>query len=141
MSDLFLHATIAGQAVAIPTADVDSVIALDIIVPVPGSPLEVRGIAALRSRVVTVIDPVVLLGAAPAQSDRAVVVAIDGHLYALIVDALEDVAPGIEEPIAVSAAAHPAWRTALRGSVLHDGRPVAVIDVRALIPQPHAAAA
>lgn len=135
MSDLFLHAVIAGEQVAIPTAQVDSVIALDVIVPVPGTPPAVRGLSALRSRVVTVVDPAILLGSRHTRGDRAIVVALDGHLYALMVDALDDVTPGDSAPPMGRSASSEAWRAAVSGTVLRDGRAVAVIDPRALVPQ------
>jgi purine-binding chemotaxis protein CheW len=91
--DLFLIAHVAGRPVAIDGAQVDSVVDLGEIVPVPGAERAVRGLAALRSRVVTVIDTGVALGKSPmpADSRRAVITRIDGHHYALLVDALEDV--------------------------------------------------
>ena len=138
MSDLFLHAHIAGQAVAIPTASIDSVIALDVVVPVPSAPPWVRGLSALRSRVVTVVDPALLLGSVGTGGDRAVVVMVEGHLYALLVDALHDVAPGVEEP--PLAGGQPAWTDPVRGMVQHENRSVAVLEPARLIPQPLAAA-
>ena len=62
MSGLFLIAHLAGRAVAIDSAQVDSVVDIGTIVPVPRADAQVRGLAALRSRVVTEIDPRAAIG-------------------------------------------------------------------------------
>ena len=67
--DLFLIAHVAGRAVAIDGAQVDSVVDLGDVVPAPGAVRAVRGLAALRSRVVTVIDTGVALGKTPMPAD------------------------------------------------------------------------
>ena len=56
-NNLFLIAYIAGRTVAIDSAEVDSVVDIGRITPVPYAYRDVAGLAALRSRVVTVIDP------------------------------------------------------------------------------------
>ena len=48
MSDLFLIAHLAGRAVAIDSAQVESVVDIGEIVPVPRAGAQVRGLAALR---------------------------------------------------------------------------------------------
>lgn len=56
MSELLVVAIIANERVAFRAADIQSVIELDAITPVPYVPDFVAGIAALRSRPLTVID-------------------------------------------------------------------------------------
>ncbi len=56
MPQLFLLATIVGQEVAIRSDHVESVVDIGAITPVARTSRAVRGLAALRSRVVTVID-------------------------------------------------------------------------------------
>ena len=94
MTGLFLIAQVAGRAVAIPADQVDSVVDLGEVVPVPGAERALRGLAALRSRVVTVIDTGLALGLEPTPEGvhRAVITRVDGHYYAVLVDALDDVA-------------------------------------------------
>jgi len=56
MNELLLIVAIAGEKVALPVADIESVTELDLLTPVPRSPAHVVGLSTLRSRVVTVID-------------------------------------------------------------------------------------
>ena len=85
---LFLIAHIAGRGVAIETSQVDSVVDIAEIVAVPRAEAAVRGLVALRSRVVTVIDTGTALGLDPTPDSarRAVITRIDGHHYAILVD-------------------------------------------------------
>ncbi len=133
---LFLVAHIAGRGVAVDTASVDSVVDIGEVVPVPRSPPEVRGIAALRSRVVTVIDPTVALGlsAGETTATRAVITRLDGHHYAILVDSLEDVAPFAAQPLSSGLALDGGWRAAASGIVERHGEPLLAIDLSALIP-------
>ncbi len=134
--DLFLIAHVAGRPVAIAGAQVDSVVDIDDIVAVPGAERAVRGLAALRSRVVTVVDTGVALGLAPmpAEARRAVITRVEGHFYAVLVDALEDVAPferqGLESGLALGGG----WAMAAAGLVERDGEPVLVLDLTRLLP-------
>jgi purine-binding chemotaxis protein CheW len=133
MTDLFLLAQIADRGVAIDGRLVDSVVDIDAIVAVPHAPATVRGLAALRSRVVTVIDTRVALGLSPAaQVKRAVVAQIEGHHYAFLVDALQDVAPFEARPLTRGDEA--GWARAGTGIVERDGEPLLVIDLAALLP-------
>ena len=96
MTDLILIASIAGQKVALRTGDVQSVIEIEGLTPVPCAPLHVAGLSTLRSRVLTVIDPQMALGlgecARREAGAPAVVVFHEGHTYALLLDCVEDVA-------------------------------------------------
>lgn len=139
MNELFLVAHIAGRWVAIETAQVDSVVDIAEIVAVPRAAAAVRGLAALRSRVVTVIDPRVALGQpATANPGRAVIARLDGHHYAFLVDALDDVAPFERMPHPAGGAER-SWSAAAAGVVVRDGEPLIVLDLAALVP--HAALA
>ncbi|WP_333994147.1 chemotaxis protein CheW [Sphingomonas sp. 22R3R2A-7] len=86
--ELFLIAHIAGRGVAIPADQVASVVDIGDVVAVPLAEPSVRGLAALRSRVVTVIDTGTALGLAPTPdaARRAVITQVDGHHYAILVD-------------------------------------------------------
>jgi purine-binding chemotaxis protein CheW len=140
--ELFLVAHVAGRAVAIPADQVDSVVDLGDLVPVPGVDAAVRGLAALRSRVVTVIDTGRALGLAPTPADarRAVITRQDGHAYAVLVDALEDVAPFERLPTG-GLTLRGGWATVGAGLVERDGEPLLVVDLARLLPAVHAAAA
>lgn len=135
MNDLYLIAQIADRGVAIDGRYVDSVVDIDAIVAVPHAPLAVRGLAALRSRVVTVIDSRLALGL-PASDDakRAVVARIDGHHYAFLVDSLQDVAPLESLPLAGGGGRADGWARAATAIVDRDGEPLLVLDLAALVP-------
>jgi purine-binding chemotaxis protein CheW len=137
MTGLFLIAQLGGRTVAIESAQVESVVDIGAVVPVPGAGAEVCGLAALRSRVVTVIDTRVALGLAPARraGGRAVITVLDGHHYAVLVEALDDVAPFTLEPLSPGIVLDAGWRQAGTGLVERDGEPILAIELRALIPQ------
>jgi purine-binding chemotaxis protein CheW len=141
MAQLFLIAHVAGRAVAIDSDQVESVVDIGEITPVPMAARQVRGLAALRSRVVTVIDTCAALGLpSAAHSGRAVVTQVDGHHYAFVVEALEDVAAFEREPLGSAFVLELGWRAAGCGVVTRDGEPILIIDLRALTPGLAAAA-
>ena len=82
---------------------------LDTLIPVPRAAPHVAGLSALRSRVLTVIDCQALARArrqpiARTAFARRVVVELDGHHYALLVDQVEDVVEALSEPTPVRGA-------------------------------------
>ena len=142
MTELFLVAHIAGRGVAIPASQIDSVVDIGEIVAVPRAEGCVKGLAALRSRVVTVIDTGLALGLAPlGRTARAVITAVDGHYYAVLVDTLEDVAAFDKRPLSFGVALGAGWRAAATGVVERDGEPLLVIDPAALVPAAQSQAA
>ena len=139
---LYLLVRIAGQRVALPCDAIESVVELDAVTLVPRVPPHVAGLAALRSRLVTVIDVRVAIGMASARQVaplEAVVVTLDGHSYGLVVEGVEDVAEAdAPEPLQVPLA--DAWRGVANQVVEIDGELLLVVDPVALI-VPQAAAA
>ena len=136
MSGLYLIAHVAGRTVAIGSDQVESVVDIGEITAVPRAPALVCGLAALRSRVVTVIDTRIALGLDDAtEASRAVIVHVEGHHYAMLVDALDDVSPFALQPLANGIALDPAWRAIAQGLVTRDGEPVLAIDLTGLIPR------
>lgn len=135
MSHLYLIAQIAGRPVAIDSNQVESVVDIGEVTAVPRASEHVRGLAALRSRVVTVVDTQAALGL-PRGSNarRAVITLVEGHHYAMLVDALDDVAPFDLLPLASGVGLDAAWRRASRGIVERDGEPILAIDLASLIP-------
>ncbi|MCU6453877.1 chemotaxis protein CheW [Sphingomonas sp. A2-49] len=140
--ELFLIAHIAGRGVAIETGQVDSVVDIADVVAVPRTECAIRGLVALRSRVVTVIDTGTALGLAPTPDTarRAVITRIDGHHYAILVDSLEDVALFERQPLSPGLALDRGWATVGVGLVERDGEPMLIVDLAALVPQPALAA-
>ncbi len=118
MSDLVLIATIGGQRVAIDAASVESIVDLWQIVPVPLAAGHVIGLAAVRSRVLTVIDAASAVGLSATETgNRAIVISSGGHRYGLRVDSIaEVVAPiGPEMPFEASICGH--WAGVATGTV------------------------
>lgn len=145
MNDLLLIVSIAGQRVALPASAVESVVELDTLIPVPRAAPHVAGLSALRSRVLTVIDCMrsLELGTSDCSDGirEAAVVELDGHHYALIVDAVEDVVEAISDPTPVRAAMGPGWERASQGMVETEAGPLLLMDVSALISRAEARAA
>jgi purine-binding chemotaxis protein CheW len=144
MTSLFLIVRMAGETVALPAGDVESVVEIESIVPAPGAAPHLAGLAALRSRVVTVVDCAASLGFSSVEGEarrEAVVAVIEGHPYALLVDGVEDVVEvegGVEE---LTAQAAPGWRRIARGLVHAGDRMLLLVDVASLVAGPAARAA
>ncbi|PCD03689.1 chemotaxis protein CheW [Sphingomonas spermidinifaciens] len=136
MSELFLVARIAGQAVAVASRSVESVVDLGEVTPAPLAARHVLGLATLRSRIVTVIDTAgTLTGeASAAPPRRAIVSAIEGHHYAFVVDALDDVAELAAQPLDPGIALSGHWADAASALVEPAGEAALVIDLAALVP-------
>ncbi len=134
--ELFLIATVADRTVAIAAEQVESVVDVGEIVPVPGASPHVRGIAALRSRVVTVISSRYVFGAPTGLTvaRRAIVTVVDGHRYAILVNGLEDVRNFELLPLPPGLPLSPQWRSVATGMVEHEGEPVLAICLRGIIP-------
>ena len=135
---LFLIAHIAGRGVAIDSNQVESVVDIGSVTPTPRAPPHIRGLAALRSRVVTVIDAHAALGLPKLAiaGNRAIITVVDGHHYAVLVDSLEDVAPFVSRELPAGIALDAGWRVAGCGEVERDGEPILMIDLTALIHGP-----
>ena len=137
MSELLLVVTIAGERVALRSEAVESVVELDALIPVPRAAPHVAGLSALRSRVLTVIDCMraLELGVTNCSDGirEAVVVELDGHHYALLVDLVEDVVEAMSEPSPVRAAMRPGWERISEGMVETETGPLLVVDVAGLI--------
>ena len=142
MNQLLLIVAIAGNRVAFPAARVESVVELDTLIPVPRAPAHLAGLSALRSRVLTVIDCRLSLELDPKPCPdgelllEAAVVEIDGHFYALIVDAVEDVVEALSDPVAVRGAMEPGWQRVATGMVETEEGPLLLVDVAALVAGP-----
>ena len=139
MNQLLLIVTIAGSRVAFPAAKVESVVELEALSPVPRAAVHVAGLSALRSRVLTVIDceRSLELGATDWSGLReAAVVELDGHYYALTVDAVEDVVEALSEPQLLGAAMGAGWERVGVGLVETEEGSLLLVDIAALIAGP-----
>ena len=144
MNELVLVCLIAGRRAAIPAVRVQSVIEIEDITPIPGTPPFIRGLTALRSQALTVIDGPAALGLGCMEDPkgrRAAVVEIEGHLYALLVDEAHDVCETRSEPVGVSGGFGRNWLDVALGMVETDEGPLVLVDVDALVAGPNAQAA
>ncbi len=132
---LHLFAQVSGRGIAVPAEAVESVVDIGAIVPAPRAHPAVRGLAALRSRVVTVVDTWAALGLPPGPTDasRAIVTTVDGHQHAVLVDSLEDVAPLEVQPLPSGLALGHRWGTIATGAAERAGEPLLVVDLSRLI--------
>lgn len=139
MNELLLIVSVAGSRVAFPAAKIESVVELDALSPVPRAAAHVAGLSALRSRVLTVIDcqRSLELGSTDLSGLReAAVVEIEGHHYALTVDAVEDVVEALSDPVPVRAAMGAGWERVGLGMIETEEGPLLLIDIDALIAGP-----
>lgn len=144
MSELLLIATIAGERVAIAADDIESVVEIGSITPVPRAPFFVAGLAALRSRVFTVVDALAALGHRPGASSKsghAIILQSDAHFYALLVDEVEDVLEHDGEVRPVRGALGGGWSRVSLGMVEANGELFLLVDAKALLSGPEAVAA
>lgn len=135
MNRLHLLAHIAGRAIAVPAHAVESVVDVREIVAAPRSHPAVRGLSALRSRVVTVIDTWQILGlsSGPPDAARAMLTVVDGSYYAVLVDTLEDVAQLDVEPLPSGITLGGRWSAVATGAAQHNNEPLLVLDLSRLI--------
>ena len=145
MNELLLIVSIAGGRVALLAADVESVVEIDTLIPVPRAPGHLAGLSALRSRVLTVIDcqRSLELGATDLNDGKlheAAVVELDGHHYALTVDAVEDVVEAMSEPAPIRAAMGDGWERVSKGMVETEEGPLLLVDIASLVAGPGAEA-
>ena len=139
MVDLLLIVRLAGRRIALPAADVEAVVELEGLTPVPGTADHVAGLSALRSRVLTVIDSWSALGLedqAAIGSTEAIVVPSGGHTYALLVEQVEDVVESKEKPVPFKASPGPGWSRVSSGMVEAGDDLLLLVDPHALIAGP-----
>ncbi|MEM7665915.1 MAG: chemotaxis protein CheW [Pseudomonadota bacterium] len=139
MTDLLVMTQIAGRRCALHASDVQSVIEVGTITPVPGTPGFITGLTALRSQALTVIDCRHALGFDTIEwstDTRAAVVRIAGHSYALIVDSIEDITSSVTEPEQVAGGFGPEWSAVATGMIETAIGPALMLDLEALIAGP-----
>ena len=144
MADLLLIVQLAGRRVAFPASEVEAVVELEGLTPVPCAVPHVAGLSALRSRVLTVIDGMASLGLGCAVGNgsmEALVVPSGGHTYALLVDRVEDVVESAAAPAPVRAPLGTGWDRVGLGMAETEDDLLLLVDPHALIAGPEAEAA
>lgn len=141
---LYLIARIGGERVAILAEAVESVVEVGAGTPVPRAAAHVAGLAALRSRVLTLIDTLASLElgrTALSDETQAVVVVVDGHLYGLLVEQVEDVVEIAGDPRPVRARLAPGWQRVACGLIEHEKQWLVLVSAGQLVAGPSARAA
>jgi purine-binding chemotaxis protein CheW len=141
-NSLLVIAQIASRRCAFGALDVKSVIEIGTITPIPRAPAHIAGITALRSQALTVIDCRLALGLEGhtwSTDARAVVIAVGGHSYALMVDAIEDITTAVGEPGQVPGGFGPEWSRVATGMIETMIGPALLVDLPALLAGPDAA--
>lgn len=136
MDQLYLLATLAGTRVAVETPEVEAVVRLADVSPVPGMAAHVAGLSALRSRVLTIIDvPALIRGTAtdPHRRGFAIIADISGHSYGFMVDAVHDICQVPEGSLPLRGQLHPAWSHYARAIVEHEGQPYLLVSLASFI--------
>jgi purine-binding chemotaxis protein CheW len=145
MNQLVVMLEIGGRRAALRTSEVQSVVELDTISRVPRAPRYVLGLTALRSSTLTVIDAAAAIGlpagGLPEAGTRAVIVDHGGHRYALVVDAIDDVAEVLSEPAAVPGEAGAGWERISEGLIETDRGPALLVALGSLLAGPPLVAA
>lgn len=138
MSELCVILDIGGRSAAITAADVQSVIELEEIHPVPRTPDFVIGLTAMRSQSLTVIDARRAIGleSDKACGERAAVVKVDNHLYALQVDNVHDVTEARSTARAVPGGLGKDWARVAHGMIETGAGPAILLNIEALIKGP-----
>jgi len=137
MIEMLLVVVLAGRRAVLPAIAVNSVIEVAEVTPVPRTASHVAGLAALRSRPLTLIDCAASLGAGRERLDpracRAVVVEHQGHLYGLLVEAADDMVAALSDPGPLGADPGAGWSRVATGRVETEAGALPFLDIGALI--------
>jgi len=144
MAELLLIVRLGGRRIALPASAVEAVVELEGITPAPRAAPHVAGLSSLRSRVLTVIDGLAALGLgreAGADHSDAIVIPYEGHPYALLVEAVEDVVEPSSAPAPIRAPVGVGWDRVATAMIEADGDLLLLVDPHRLIAGPAAQAA
>jgi purine-binding chemotaxis protein CheW len=139
MAELLLIVRIAGRRIALPAAEVEGVVELEGVTPVPGGAPHLAGLSALRSRVLTVIDTNASLGlprTGSSEAAEAIVVPSGGHTYALLVEQVEDVVESAGALAPVRAPPGPGWDRVATGMIEAGDDLLLMVNPHAIIAGP-----
>lgn len=131
-SGLFLVARVGTTTIALPAETVEAVVRIDAVVPVPCAPPAVIGLAAIRSRVLTLIDTAMIAGEDAERGQFMAIVSIDGHGYGLALERVEDVI-AVEGFGTLPAGLTGAWERLAEGLADHDGRAMLLVRPERII--------
>jgi purine-binding chemotaxis protein CheW len=133
---LYLIADLAGSRVAIESSQVESVVHVPDVVPVPKCDPSIAGIFALRSRVLTLIDTQFFITGVQQMVQKgtlAVVTEIAGHQYGLLVDKVHDVVPIAVEQADSYIRPPAVWNRYVDHIASHEGALVMILNTDTLV--------
>lgn len=136
MEKLFLIAEIAGTAVAICSEHIESVVSVNEIVAIPRVDPVIAGLFALRSRVLTLVDcQYRITGEQKAfeKGNLAVIAAIGGHNFGLMVDRVRDVVSVPETAINPAVRLDKKWSALVTSLVEVEGQLLMILDPDRLV--------
>ena len=123
--NLFLFASIAGTPIAVRASEIEAVVRLGDIVPIHRVPPHVRGLAALRSRVLTVVDIESRIFGRTMALERqplAVVAEIAAHTYGLLIETVSDICEAQDGVMPIQGRIDRAWAPFTSALVEREGR-------------------
>jgi len=141
MNSLLVMALIAGRRCAFLAPDVQSVIEIGTITPIPRTASYIAGLTAMRSQALTVLDCRTAIGFNADEfsiDHRAIVASCRGDSYALRVDAIEDICSAMSEPAEVPGGFGEQWSLASKGLVETRTGPALLLDLERIIDGPAA---
>lgn len=144
MSSLYLLAQIAGTNVAISSDNVDSVVRVNEIIPIPKTNPIVKGLFALRSRVLTLIDCEYRATGTPKLMDDeclAIITNLSGFQYGLLVDKVDDVVSIDDDKYEKALKPTGIWSEIATALIDIDGNLTMIVDPERLIGTNHMLAA
>jgi purine-binding chemotaxis protein CheW len=144
---LYLVGVVGGRRVAIDSAPVDSVVDITAIQPVPGAATGILGLAALRSRVLTMVDCAIALGLDGGERRPegaalpTIVLEIDSYLYGFVVERVDDVVTVDHPMMPAGAPLGGPWSAVSAGIIEIAGSALPVLDPAAVLAAMQARAA
>ena len=136
MNEVVILAEIAGRPCAFRASEVETVIELETVTPIPRAAPHVLGLTALRSQAMTVLDCRLIVKAEASEfatDSRAAVVRVDGHSYALCVDKVRDVSSMSNEPVQIAGGFGKIWSNFSEGMIETENGPVLLLSACKLI--------
>ncbi|KEO90206.1 chemotaxis protein CheW [Erythrobacter longus] len=136
MNSLLVMALIAGRRCAFLAPEVQSVIEIAAVTPIPRTPSYITGLTALRSQALTVLDCRTAMGFDAdnfATDHRAIVASFHGDAYALRVDAIEDICTAMSEPASVPGGFGKRWSRVSKGLIETRVGPALLLNLEKIV--------
>jgi len=136
MEKLFLIAEIANTPVAICCEQIESVVTVGEVIPVPRADPVIAGLFALRSRVLTLVDCQYRVSGerkAIEPGCPAVIAYVGGHSFGLKVDRVRDVISIPDDDIVQATRLGPNWSKICSRLAEVEGRLIMIVDPERLV--------